>query len=315
MLVFLLLVVVLLAGVSAESTAERKLVINGDTVLPSDNQFFVRSWLDTVRETDDVLCGASLIHSDMIITAAHCHGGFNFGAMAYDPNSESFSQYRQVDLQIAYKKYYENLEIINYDILVLRLESPITDVEPILLNSDPNFPITRNNFGIEGTVVEATGVGITETGFISKGLEVGYFSPMSNFQCAQRLGKANVEMTPDVMCADPYTDDSICAGDSGGPLIARVPAFGEVSAASRSPWVMIPNLYSSVSPHLGTIVWSMRFQTALRESVTLTTGLTNKSATIHESHLRIVWNIFNLINTPSFWHRQTLRISWMTRFG
>ncbi len=230
---FAFLAFVLLAGVSATSTAERNLIVNGDTVLPSDNQFFVRSWPDTVRETDDVLCGATLIHSDMIITAAHCHGGFNYGAMLYDPESESFTQFRPVDLQIAYKRYYEDIDIINYDVLVLRLETPITNIEPVLLNSDPNFPRT---FGNSRTIVEGLGVGITESGHISQGLEVGYFSPMANFQCAQRLGKANVEMTDDVMCADPYTDDSICAGDSGGPLVARIAPSNEMSAVSRSPW-------------------------------------------------------------------------------
>jgi hypothetical protein len=38
------------------------------------------------------------------------------------------------------------------------------------------------------------------------------------------------------MCADPTTDDSICSGDSGGPLTARLKAPNENNAVSRSPW-------------------------------------------------------------------------------
>ena len=230
-----------LAGTNAENkvsgSSERKLIINGDTVDPSEHQFFVRSAFDTVRETDDLLCGASLIHSDMIVTAAHCHGGFNYGARLYNPDEDRFNQFKEVDLQIAYPRYYEDVEIINYDLLLLRLESPVTNVAPIELNRDPSFPLFRNFNGAQQSVLlEGLGVGLTENGIISRGLEAGYFRAMSNPQCGARLGVANVIMSDDVMCADPNTDDSICAGDSGGPLSARISVATQTTAASRSPW-------------------------------------------------------------------------------
>jgi hypothetical protein len=171
----------------------------------------------------------------MIITAAHCHGGFNYGAMTYDPESQTLSRYKTVDMQLAYPRYYENLNIINYDILLLRLDSPITDVEPIEINDDPDIPVKKkDNSNDQSYLLEGLGVGLTETGMISRGLEVGYFNAMANDQCSQRLGKVNVAMTEDIMCADPITDDSICAGDSGGPLSTRINVSKE--ATSRSPW-------------------------------------------------------------------------------
>ena len=239
------LVAALLVGASAErasTSAKRKLIINGDSVAASDHQFFVRSAFDDVAQTDDLLCGASLIHPDIIVTAAHCHGGFNYGAMAYDPNTERFTQYRPVDMQIAYPRYYEDINVINYDLMILRLSSPITNVEPIGLNSDPAFPLFRTINGEERSyLLDAFGVGLTESGTMSRGLEAGFFRAMSNARCGDRLGKnnvgkRNVVMTDDVMCADPSTDDSICAGDSGGPLAARISVSTETNAVSRSPW-------------------------------------------------------------------------------
>ncbi len=235
------LMIAFLASANAENkssaSSQRELVINGDTVDPSDHQFFVRSAFDDVRETDDLLCGASLIHSDIIVTAAHCHGGFNYGARLYDPDENKLVQYKTIDLQIAYPRYYEDVEIINYDLLLLRLESPVTNVEPIELNRDPIFPLFRDSNGYpQSVLLEGLGVGLTESGVISRGLEAGYFRAMTNRQCGARLGPANVIMTNDIMCADPNTDDSICAGDSGGPLSARISVAPQTTAASRSPW-------------------------------------------------------------------------------
>ena len=51
-------------------------------------------------------------------------------------------------------------------------------------------------------------------------MKVGYFAPITNAQCFRRLRIANVDLTEDILCVDPVTDDSICSGDSGGPLFA-----------------------------------------------------------------------------------------------
>jgi trypsin len=202
---------------SSSSSKRRNLIVNGDTVNPSEYQFFLRSWPDSVRDTTDILCGASLIHSDIILTAAHCQGGFNYGAMAYDPSTGLVNRYKKVDLQIAFPEYYSNLDIINYDLMILRLSKPITDIKPVMINADPDFPINNNS-----SLLDALGFGLTEDGSVSQVLKVGHFTPITNDQCFQRFRIANVDLSEDILCVDPSTDDSICAGDSGGPLITSI---------------------------------------------------------------------------------------------
>uniref|UniRef100_A0A7S4AIX2 Peptidase S1 domain-containing protein n=1 Tax=Pseudo-nitzschia australis TaxID=44445 RepID=A0A7S4AIX2_9STRA len=234
---------------NSQQNHKRNLIINGEPVNLPDHSFYVRSWPDSVAQTSDVLCGASLIHSDMIVTAAHCQGAFNYGAMAYNPSSRLLDQYRNVDLQIVYPDYYQT-DSINYDIMIVRLSSPITNIVPIVLNYDPDFPIRRNpkkdeaspmsfleGAFLEGSFLEGLGLGITETGRVADGLEVGLFSALSNDQCLDRLGtNTNAIVTEDILCADPSTDESICLGDSGGPLTAWVEVEVKNNDGADSPW-------------------------------------------------------------------------------
>ena len=202
------------SNTAAKDSVDRNLIVNGNTVSnPSDYQFFVRSWPDSVRQTPDMICGASLIHEDIILTAAHCQGAFNYGAMLFNPFTESFTWFQTVDRQIAHPDYYQDLQLINGDVMILRLSEPVTNIQPVLLNNDPSFPVP------EVDVAHATGFGLTDfNGFISDTLQVGYFHAISNASCLQRGRFVNVVITSNVMCVDPATDDSVCGGDSGGPL-------------------------------------------------------------------------------------------------
>jgi hypothetical protein len=197
-----------------QHTNPRHLIVNGDTVTsPNDYQFFVRSWADSVRQTPDLLCGASLIHQDIILTAAHCQGAFNYGAMLFNPFTESFTWYSTVDLQIAYPDYYRDIQLINGDVMILRLSEPVTNLVPVQLNSDPDLPFPEQD------VAHATGFGLTDfDGAIADSLQVGYFHAISNAECLRRGRFVNVVISDDVMCVDPVSDDSVCGGDSGGPL-------------------------------------------------------------------------------------------------
>eukprot|EP00529_Nitzschia_sp_RCC80_P016073 CAMPEP_0113477164 /NCGR_PEP_ID=MMETSP0014_2-20120614/20061_1 /TAXON_ID=2857 /ORGANISM="Nitzschia sp." /LENGTH=660 /DNA_ID=CAMNT_0000370239 /DNA_START=111 /DNA_END=2093 /DNA_ORIENTATION=+ /assembly_acc=CAM_ASM_000159 len=200
---------------------DRTLITGGEDADPSQYPFFVRSSYDNVGFTLDIICGASLIHTDMILTAAHCQGAFNFGALTYRPQSQTFNRLRRVDMQRVHPSYHVDKTYINYDLMVIRLSDPVTDVTPVMLNPDPDTPSTS-------TRTAATGFGVTDyeaalasngsVGGVPTNLKVGYFRPLTLEECSSRGRFSNVRIDEDVMCTDPWEDDSICSGDSGGPL-------------------------------------------------------------------------------------------------
>ena len=91
-------------GVDDEvSQRRRRAIINGRIVVdPSDAQFFAKSGRDNNEATPDYLCGATFVHSDILLTAAHCQGSFNYGLFLYDPTTNDYTREATVDLQIRY---------------------------------------------------------------------------------------------------------------------------------------------------------------------------------------------------------------------
>jgi hypothetical protein len=230
------------ASSTSSSSLQRDLVVNGITADPTDYQFFARSWPDHVQMTGDMLCGASLIHSDILLTAAHCHGAFNYGLMLYNPDTKKFNRFATVDRQISYPEYYVDVDSINFDIMILRLSEPVADIAPVMVNNDPDFPVPGQDVG------HAAGFGLTDPdlGTIPNDLQVGYFKALSNSQCLLRGRFINVDIEDDVMCVDPQDDDSVCGGDSGGPLTvplveAQVQSSGGTTNVNNNSPGLVPN--------------------------------------------------------------------------
>ncbi|KAG7368016.1 trypsin [Nitzschia inconspicua] len=214
-----------------QSQQQRRTIVNGETVTNlRDYQFFVRSYSESIGQIPSLLCGASLIHSDIILTAAHCQGAFNYGVVMFNPFLDALNWYNTVDLQIAHPDYYSNIALINNDIMVLRLSEPVTEIVPVRLNQDPDFPVPGRD------VTAATGFGLTDfaAGTLPSQLQVGYLSPITNADCASRGRFLNVVLSADVLCVDPVSDASVCAGDSGGPLTVPLVKVSEQQGSEGS---------------------------------------------------------------------------------
>jgi len=211
----------------------RRAIVNGRVVVdPSNALFFARSGQDQDESTIDYLCGATLIHDDMLLTAAHCQGAFNYGLFLYDPLTNDFTREATVDLQIRYPDF--NGKDKHNDLLLLRLS-----VDPMLphlvMNRDDSIPTHNNN------VMKAYGFGKTASdGTLSDVLREGFFRYIPNEECTERVRSTRTSIWDDVLCADPASvvdnaerntngagndhdhgngGSSICQGDSGGPLI------------------------------------------------------------------------------------------------
>jgi len=201
------------------SQKHRRAITNGRVTDPSRAKFFARSGRDKNKKTPDYLCGATLIHNDILVTAAHCQGAFNYGVFLYDENTNDYTREANIDLQIRFPGF-NGIEKHN-DVLLLRL------------SSDPGLPIVKINsddsLPRKSEVLTAYGFGkTTADGPASKKLREGQFTYIDNSECSERIEMTSApKIWDDVLCADPFfkigTDieqgSSICQGDSGGPLL------------------------------------------------------------------------------------------------
>jgi len=159
-------------------------------------------------------CGATVIDSTHIMTAAHCTLGtpkddvkaqVHRHDISKTPSSEN-GQVRDVIHMIVHPHY--DTEWVNNDIAIWTLDSPLTSVTPVTLD-------TTGNYASSGTTVRTMGWGTTTEGGnpSTKLLQVD-LKVISNTQC-QFDYSFNANITGQMLCAGTSTGgkDS-CQGDS-----------------------------------------------------------------------------------------------------
>lgn len=210
----------------------RNLIVNGGEVNPSNAKWFVKSGKDSNDETADYLCGATLIHDDMLLTAAHCQGAFNYGLFLYDQKTNDYTREATVDLQLRHPDF--NGYDKHNDLMILRLSS---DPGLPILKMNGNDSIPRQYGNDDSEIMKAYGFGKTASNDPkSNVLREGHFRYLSNKDCAQKVKSTRTKIWDDVLCGDsiynsdiavgrnnygPENDRSIhgiCQGDSGGAL-------------------------------------------------------------------------------------------------
>ena len=197
------------SAIDKAGLAARSLVVDSDVAALGEFPYFVRS-----SNALGGLCGGALVHEDIVLTAAHCHGSFSFGVDVSYYNSTTPNFSRQVVVQRRHPNYNLNNKIISSDLLLLKLDSPVLEVEPIRLNANSSAPDKFERLAVCGT-------GLTER----EGIESDTVVKADLFAIPQDVCMASVDFTnviirDDILCAGfPVDNQSPCRGDSGGPLV------------------------------------------------------------------------------------------------
>lgn len=190
-----------------------------------------------------VLCGATLIDDNKVLTAAHCSDLPN--SYHFIPNFYAFSDFSggipsnqifSASSKSIHPNYTATATRIDHDVAVFTLASPASSQTAVLYDQDSALS------GTNGTVI---GVGLlsSQTEQTPNVLQEVGAPIVSNAACQSAWG-SGVQITSTILCAGfTNSDRGSCNGDSGGPLWvtiddkriqAGIVSFGPADCANNS---------------------------------------------------------------------------------
>lgn len=204
------------ANANAKVATESQRIVNGIEVDPNTYPWFTTPFYG---------CGSSLVHKDILISAAHClYNGIEFEGIDFcdgvvtnitnSPWDNSIDAtggeiYNGIEQYIHHKSYDNDCSYAN-DIIVIKLKTPVTDdIVPIAYNTDASVPAVGDTVRVIGIGNDFFGGPLIST------LEYVDLKSVDAETCKAEWGDNNIG--PEKTCAAALGKDS-CQGDSGGPL-------------------------------------------------------------------------------------------------
>ena len=232
---------------STSTTADRRELVSGTTRIYGGNQAKLGKYPYFTQWRG---CGASLIHEDILLSAAHCNGisatQVIVGAYINKVVGAS-SVSRVIAKRIIHPKY--NDITLEYDFLILKLSSPVTTLKPVDINRNKGIPVDGDDLSVAGF------------GFITNGSDPRYLQEATvqavNYAICNRqyINEGGALNEAIMLCAAGDGKDA-CDGDSGGPLVKIVNGIhslvGVVSFGEDCASKLYSGVYSRVS---GESVW------------------------------------------------------------
>lgn len=172
-------------------------------------------------EVGNGMCTGTLITPDWVLTAAHCIQGLSPSSVTVRFGSVSMfsgGATRGASMLIP-KPGFSQSALGRYDIGLIKLAAPITDIKPVPVNLNP----AKAPVGIKVTMV---GFGATSVGGGGAGTQ--FMVEQTSVSC-QSFGSSNTEL----LCFSQTNGTGKCSGDSGGPSFAMIDGvFTQVGVTS-----------------------------------------------------------------------------------
>ncbi|KAK2877018.1 hypothetical protein Q8A67_021114 [Cirrhinus molitorella] len=215
-------------------------------------------WQVSVHHNSRHICGGTLIHSQWVMTAAHCiiSTNVNSWTLYLGRQTQILSAANPNEVRVGiqsitvHPKY--NNTLFNNDISLMKLSQPVTFtqyIRPVCLAS-------KGSVFHNATLCWATGwgnIGKNQALPSPQTLQEVEIPVVGSSQCTcQYKPIGGVTITPQMICAG-KADKGICQGDSGGPLQCKqgsawvqagITSFGTTLGCAKEGF---PEVYSRVS--------------------------------------------------------------------
>ncbi|CAG9787074.1 unnamed protein product [Diatraea saccharalis] len=237
--------------------ARRGRVVGGVAASPGE-----MPWVAALLRDGRVVCGATVVARDHLITATHCVYDVEVSRLGVLVGELDVNSTRARALHVSHVTQHPDFNRYNYDndIAVLRLEEPLPDA----LYRAACLPDDEENLSGSDAVVSGWGSTV-EKGPESNILMKTTVQIWSEEECSG-AGYGRSKVTPRMLCANAAGRDA-CTGDSGGPLLLSQPHYtivGVVSWGRGCARRGYPGVYSRVDRFLP---W---LRVALRHACTCT---------------------------------------------
>ena len=254
-------------------------IVNGVDVPPNRFPWFVAAMNSEIKFGG---CAGSLIAQDWILTAGHCvTNGYNgatppdvhhyevgyMGALCVNDVNNCGQAY--MDVKPAYARVHPDYDWwtnrIFPDLALVRLESPVTNIEPVDIDTGTYVRFRGDEENLRGQIFTVIGagwtVGMNRDSFPQylQQVDVPY---VGKAQCASAYNDSpSSDHWQTELCAGAQSRDS-CNGDSGGPLVikegfganARYVLIGSVSYGTPDCDGTPPGVYASVGSEIDWIM-------------------------------------------------------------